>query len=163
MQNKILVTGGNGSLAKEIAAIDPGVLAPSKSDMNIVTYEQIESYCRNKNIGIVIHAGAVTNKFNEDRDQDYIATNIIGTANITLWCMRNNVRLVYVSSDYVYPGETGDFSEHAVLFPVNAYAASKLGGEIAVGIYANSLIIRTSFYSSLNFPRACTDQFTSRI
>lgn len=163
MKSKILVTGGNGKLAREIVKLDDSILAPTKNEMNFASYEQVESYCSGKNICVIIHAGAVTNKFNDERDQDYISANIIGTANVTLWCIRNNVRLVYVSSDYVYPAGVGDYSENAVLFPANKYAASKLGGEISVGIHADSLIIRTSFYSSLNFPKACTDQFTSRI
>ncbi len=163
MQNRILVTGGHGQLAREIVKLDDSILAPAKSEMDVATYEQVESYCGGKDIGVIIHAGAVTNKFNEERDQDYISVNIIGTGNVTLWCMRNSVRLLYISSDYVYPSETGNFSENAALFPVNKYAASKLGGEISVGIYDNSLIVRTSFYSSLNFPKACTDQWTSRL
>jgi dTDP-4-dehydrorhamnose reductase len=163
MQSRVLVTGGNGKLAQEIVKLDTNILAPPRSDMDVSLFEQIEAFCKWKNIGVIIHAGAVTNKFNEDRDQDYIRSNIIGTGNVTLWCMRNNVRLVYVSSDYVYPSEIGEHSENAALFPVNKYAASKLGGEISVGMWSNSLIIRTSFYSSLNFPQACTDQFTSRI
>lgn len=163
MPSKILVTGGAGQLAREIIRLDRTVLAPTKQELDVSSFKAIETYCDGKDIGIIIHAGAVTNKFNEDRDEDYIATNIIGTAYVTLWCMRHGVRLVYVSSDYVYPGEVGEFSEHAVLFPVNKYAASKLGGELAVGLYENSLIIRTSFYRTLNFAKACTDQFTSRI
>src|SRR6266853_44040 len=163
MPSRILVTGGNGKLAREIRKLDATILAPSKHEMNVTSYEHIALYCGNKQLDAIIHAGAVANKFNEERDQDYISANIIGTANVTLWCMRHNVRLAYVSSDYVYPSEVGDYSEHAVLFPANKYAASKLGGELSVGMYSNSLIIRTSFYSSLNFPKACTDQFTSRI
>jgi 2-polyprenyl-3-methyl-5-hydroxy-6-metoxy-1,4-benzoquinol methylase len=46
---------------------------------------------------------------------------------------------------------------------VNRYAASKLGGECAVGMVKNSLIIRTSFYGTLDFPAGSTDQFTSRM
>ncbi|MBM2842115.1 MAG: ligand-binding protein, RmlD family, partial [Bacteroidetes bacterium] len=163
MQNRILVTGGNGQLAREIVKLDGSILSPPRRDLDVSSYEQIEKYCAGKNIGIIIHAAAVTNKFNEDRDQDYLQSNIIGTANVALWCMRNNARLVYISSDYVYPGEIGEYSENAVLYPVNKYAASKLGGELSVGLHNNSLIIRTSFYAALNFPKACTDQFTSRI
>ncbi len=163
MQSRVLITGGQGNLARELVKLDASILAPPRSSMDVSSYEQIEAYCEGRDIDVIIHAGAVTNKFNEDRDQDYIQSNIIGTANVTLWCMRHQVRLVYVSSDYVYPGEIGDYSENAVLFPVNKYAASKLGGEISVDLYSNSLIIRTSFYSTLNFPKACTDQFTSRI
>lgn len=163
MQARILVTGGGGQLAQAILAIDADILAPQRSAMDVSSYDQIEAFCKDRNIGIVIHAGAVTNKFSEDRDQDYILSNIIGTANITLWSMKHNARLVYVSSDYVYPGERGDYSENAPLFPVNKYASSKLGGEMSVALHPNSLIIRTSFYSALNFPESCTDQFTSRI
>jgi dTDP-4-dehydrorhamnose reductase len=163
MRSKVLVTGGGGQLARELARLDASIVAPTKHEMNVESYEAIEVFCTQVQPDIVIHAGAVTNKFNEDRDQDYISANIIGTGNVSLWCMRHNVRLVYISSDYVYPGEAGNYSENAVLFPTNKYAASKLGGELAVGIYGNSLIIRTSFYATLNFSHACTDQFTSRI
>jgi dTDP-4-dehydrorhamnose reductase/2-polyprenyl-3-methyl-5-hydroxy-6-metoxy-1,4-benzoquinol methylase len=112
---------------------------------------------------ILIHAGGTTNKFNEDADEEYIRNNIIGTANVVLWCMKSGTRLVYISSDYVYPGERGDYSEESVLYPVNRYARSKLGGEMAVQLYDNSLIIRTSFYEKLDFEKACVDQYTSRI
>jgi dTDP-4-dehydrorhamnose reductase/SAM-dependent methyltransferase len=163
MPGKILVTGGEGALAQAIAALEPGLLAPGRGQMDVSRYGEIAAWCDGREIEVVIHAGAVTNRFAEDRDEDYIATNIIGTANVALWCRRNGVRLVYISSDYVYPGETGGYSEHAPLYPVNRYAASKLGGEIAVGLVPGSLIIRTSFYTRLDFPRACTDQFTSRM
>ena len=131
--------------------------------MDFSSFQQIEAYCREKDLAVVIHAGAVTNKYAEDADEAYIRTNIIGTANIVLWCKQRNIRLVYISSDYVYPGERGGYTEDSVLYPVNRYAISKLGGELSVRLHQNSLIIRTSFYSSLNFSEACTDQFTSRI
>jgi dTDP-4-dehydrorhamnose reductase len=163
MPSRILVTGGNGQLAHELTRIDPAILAPTRQEMDFSVYEQIEQYCAEKVPAIIIHAGAVTNKFAEDADEGYIRSNIIGTANIALWCKRHNARLIYISSDYVYPGEVGDYTEESVLYPVNRYAASKLGGELSVRLHDNSLIIRTSFYSSLNFSEACTDQFTSRI
>jgi len=53
---------------------------------------------------IVIHCGAVTNKFNQDADR-VTASNIIGTANVVLWCSRHKARLVYVSSITSTPGE----------------------------------------------------------
>lgn len=163
MTSNILLTGGKGQLAQEILKINPLIDAPDKDEMDFSIYDQIESYCRGKNYDIIIHAGAVTNKFNENVDEDYITTNIIGTSNVTLWALRHNIRLVYISSDYVYPSEIGDYTEESVLLPVNRYAKSKLGGEMAVQLYDNSLIIRTSFYSTLNFTKACTDQFTSRL
>ena len=163
MQSRLLVTGGKGQLAAEILRIDPAALAPSKEDMDVGSYHAVDDYCRDRSIGVIVHAAAVTNKFDEQADEGYVRTNIIGTANLALWCIRHKARLVYVSSDYVYPGEKGNYSEEAPLFPVNRYALSKLGGECSVRLVQNSLVIRTSFYWELNFPRGCVDQFTSRM
>ena len=163
MQNRILVTGGAGQLAGEILKLDRDLLAPSRKEMDISSYDAIESYCAGRKVSTVIHAAAVTNKFNEDADEGYLLSNIIGTANVVLWCRRHRARLVYVSSDYVYPGERGGYSEESPVLPVNRYALSKLGGECSVRLLAGSLIVRTSFYRELNFAQGCTDQYTSRI
>ena len=71
-----------------------------------------------------------------------IKNNIIGTSNVVLTCMKYNVKLIYLSTDYVYPCIKGDYSEIDPLLPVNEYAWSKLGGECAVQLYNNSLILR---------------------
>lgn len=163
MQSRILVTGGTGQLAGELLKIDTDLLAPSRKEMDISRYDSIDSYCSPRGVSVVIHAGAVTNKFNEDADEGYLLSNIIGTANVVLWCKRHGARLVYVSSDYVYPGERGGYSEESPLLPVNRYAMSKLGGECSVRLLANSLVVRTSFYSELKFDRGCTDQLSSRM
>jgi dTDP-4-dehydrorhamnose reductase/SAM-dependent methyltransferase len=158
-----VVTGGKGQLARAITAIDPAILAPDRSALDITSTESVESYCNAHRPGIIIHAAAVTNRFAENKNEEYIRTNIVGTSTVALWCLRNKARLVYISSDYVYPGEMGAFTEESPLFPVNRYAASKLGGECAVGMLENSLIIRTSFYGELPFPKGCVDQYTSRM
>lgn len=163
MQHKILLTGGRGQLAKEILRIDPAIEAPPREAMDVASYDAIDAYCSPRGITLVIHAGAVTNKFKEMVDEQYIAANIIGTANVTLWCIRHKARLLYVSSDYVYPGEVGDYAEESPVYPVNRYAVSKLGGECAVRLHDNSVIVRTSFYGELHFPRGCVDQYSSRL
>jgi len=159
----ILVTGGEGALAGELLRLDPGVDAPPRSLLDVSSEASIERYCADRRHTVIIHAAAVTNRFAEDVDEEYLRSNIIGTANVVLWARRRGLRLVYVSTDYVYPGERGGYTEDSVLLPVNRYAASKLGGEMAVRLYDNSLIVRTSFYRELPFARSCVDQFTSRI
>ena len=57
-------------------------------------------------------------------------------------CSELNVKLIYFSTNYVYPGVKGNYSENDNLFPVNNYAWSKLGGECSVKLYKNSLIVR---------------------
>jgi len=57
----------------------------------------------------------------------------------------NNKRLIYISTDYVYPGLDGNYKESDPVLPVNEYAWTKLGGECSVRMVKNHLIIRTSF------------------
>jgi len=73
-----------------------------------------------------------------------IDKNIIGSANITKVCYELNIKLIYISTCYVYPGKKGNYNEESALFPINNYAWSKLGGECSVKLYKNSLILRAS-------------------
>jgi len=71
-----------------------------------------------------------------------IDLNIIGTANITKVCKKYNIKLIYFSTGYVYEGIKGNYSENDPVKPFNNYGLSKLGGECAVAMYNNSLILR---------------------
>ena len=73
-----------------------------------------------------------------------INLNIIGTCNIVKACNKFNVKIIYFSTCAVYPGKSGNYKENSSLLPVNNYAWSKLGGEAAVKLYKNSLILRIS-------------------
>ena len=54
----------------------------------------------------------------------------------------NKIKLIYFSTNYVYPGTKGNYKEIDPVNPINKYALSKLGGESAVRMYDNSLILR---------------------
>ena len=71
-----------------------------------------------------------------------IETNIIGTCNVVRACSEGNIKLIYFSSNYVYPSKRGYYDEKSAVLPFNNYAWSKLGGEAAVQMYKNSLILR---------------------
>ena len=81
-------------------------------------------------------------KIHEKNIKQSINLNIIGTANITKICSEMNIKLIYFSTHYVYPGKKGNYAETDPLLPVNNYAWSKLGGESSVHLYENSLILR---------------------
>ena len=68
--------------------------------------------------------------------------NIEGTCNIVEACYTTGIKLIYISTDYVYPGKSGDYSEEDGVLPFTKYAWSKLGGECAVKMYDKSLILR---------------------
>ena len=57
-------------------------------------------------------------------------------------CSELKIKLIYFSTSYVYPGNKGNYTEVDPLLPWNNYGWSKLGGESAVQMYNNSLILR---------------------
>ena len=71
-----------------------------------------------------------------------INLNIIGTSNLVMVCKKYNIKFVYFSTNYVYPGTKGNYKETDPVLPFNNYGWSKLGGESAVHMYKNSLILR---------------------
>ena len=77
-----------------------------------------------------------------------IDLNIIGTANVVKVCKKNNIKIIYFSTGYVYEGKKGNYSEKDPVKPFNNYGLSKLGGECAVMMYKNSLILRITMTES---------------
>jgi dTDP-4-dehydrorhamnose reductase len=77
--------------------------------------------------------------------------------------LKYEIKLVYISTDYVFRGDQGHYREEDPVYPVNKYAWSKLGGECAVRLYDKALIIRTTFGPNVfPFEKAFVDQWTSR-
>ncbi len=163
-QREILFTGGSGLLGSELKKLFPEALFPTSSEFNITNYEQLEEYIKDKNIVVLFHAAAFTSPPKcEEEPEKAIDANIIGTSNIVKLCAKNNIKLIYVSTDYVFKGDKGNYKEEDAVYPVNKYAWSKLGGECAVRMYDNSIIIRTTFGpNEFPYPKAFTDQWTSR-
>ena len=93
---------------------------------------------------IVIHLAALSRpmKIHDKNIIKSIDLNIIGTANITKITSKLKIKLIYFSTCYVYPSTKGNYGENSELLPINNYAWSKLGGESAVQMYKNSLILR---------------------
>ena len=78
----------------------------------------------------------------EKKISSSINLNIIGTANLVVACSKLNIKIIYFSTSYIYPGKKGNYKETDPLLPWNNYGWSKLGGESAVQMYKNSLILR---------------------
>ena len=73
--------------------------------------------------------------------------NVEATRRLASQTTRSGWRFVYISTDSVFDGARGDYSEDDVPAPVNVYARSKLAGEQAALAEApDALIIRTNFY-----------------
>ena len=143
---KIVFTGGSGRFGKIFKKIKSKhiIYFPTKSELNILNIASIEKYITKKKPKILIHAAALSRpmEIHQKKIDKSIDLNIIGTANITKVCLKHNIKLIYFSTNYVYPGIRGNYKENDSLLPINYYAWSKLGGECSVMMYKNSLILR---------------------
>ena len=146
MSQKIIVTGGSGRFGQALKKIKTkhNVFYPNKNELNILKYNSILDCIKKNKAQIIIHLAGLSRpmKVHEDEIAKSIDLNIIGTSNITKACAKKNIKLIYFSTNYVYPGTKGNYKEDDQLLPVNNYAWSKLGGEASVQLYKNSLILR---------------------
>ena len=146
--NRIVVTGGTGRFASSLKKVKSkySVFFPSKSNLNILKENSILVYLKKKKPKYLIHLAGLSRPMsvhNKDIKKS-IDLNIIGTANVVKVCEKLNIKLIYFSSSYVYPGKKGGYKENDPVLPINNYAWSKLGGECSVKLYKNSLIVRAS-------------------
>ena len=145
-KKKIVITGGEGRFARTLknSKINLDISFPNKKELNILSLKSIEKYLKKVKPKYVLHAAGLSRPMNiHDKNiSKSIDLNIIGTANVVKICEKYKIKLIYFSTNYVYPGKKGNYKETDAILPINNYAWSKLGGESSVKLYKNSLILR---------------------
>ena len=144
--NLIVVTGGTGRFAKNLKKINSkyNFIYPKKSKLDINNVNSIYQFLKKTKPKSVLHLAGLSRPMNEHKKNisKSINLNIIGTSNMVKVCSQLKIKLIYFSTSYVYPGKKGNYKENDAVLPWNNYAWSKLGGECAVQMYENSLILR---------------------
>ena len=137
-KNRIVFTGGKGRFAQAFKKIDEKTkyqfYFPTKYELNILNLDTIKKYLKKIKPKYLLHLAGLSRpmEIHNKYISQSIDKNIIGTANITKACSEFNIKLIYISTCYVYPGINGNYSENSPLKPINNYAWSKLGGECYV-------------------------------
>ena len=143
---KILVTGGNGRFATELKKIKTKhkFVYLNKKQLDILKESSIFKAINKYKPWAILHLAALSRPMNIHikKISDSINLNIVGTCNVVKACIRKKIKIIYFSTNYIYPGKKGNYKETDGLLPWNNYGWSKLGGEAAVQMYKNSLIIR---------------------
>jgi dTDP-4-dehydrorhamnose reductase len=143
---KILVTGGEGRFASVLKKAKTSLefIYLSKKQLNILNINSITKAIIKYKPKKIIHLAGMSRPMDahESNITKSINLNIIGTANLVNICFKYKVKIIYFSTSYIYPGKKGDYKEADPLLPWNNYGWSKLGGEAAVQMYKNSLILR---------------------
>ena len=146
MDNKKLVTGGDGRFAKVLKNKNKkfNLIFCSKKQLDILNIKSIKKNLDKFKPKIIFHCAGLSRPM-DTHEKDIaksIDLNIIGTANLVKICKLYKIKLIYFSTGYVYEGTKGNYKETDAVKPFNNYGLSKLGGECAVSMYKNSLILR---------------------
>lgn len=158
------MTGGSGLLGKEILKLDPTIIAPSHTELDITNFDSVEQAIKKYDPDVVLHCAAATKPPEHAKNPELgLTSNIMGTANVALACIRYGKKLVYTSTDYVYVGK-GPHKEKEPLWSSYNFGWSKLGGECAVRLVPNHLILRLSF-GPVPFPwdKVYDNQYNSKL
>ncbi len=149
-EERILITG-KGQLGTALAcALEKRGLANVRTigrvEMDITDLFSVKKVIRECRPTVIYHTAALTKvDYCERNPEEAMLVNATGTEHVTLGAREVGARIIYFSTDYVFPGkDDGEYSEDEIPEPINAYGRSKLAGEFYALEYENSLVIRTA-------------------
>jgi dTDP-4-dehydrorhamnose reductase len=163
MTEKILLTGGSGRLGTSLRELIPSIIAPTRCELDVTKPESICSTLKRYQPTLIVHAAAYTNVAQAEIDKELCwQVNVKGTR--ALVQAATDLKLIHISTDYVFSGTTGNYREDDVVGPVhNYYAESKLVAEELVRMHPNHIAVRTSFRpNAWPYSVAFSDLFTSQ-
>ncbi|HUS49474.1 MAG TPA: sugar nucleotide-binding protein [Candidatus Paceibacterota bacterium] len=137
---KVLITGASGLLGRKLFEVI------SKTEETTGTYfgnrieglyyldvsdkNSVNNFFEKLKPDIIIHCAVLVNvDYCEEHPDEAKKVNTEGTRNIVEACKRNNCKMVYISSDYVFDGESSLYNEESQTNPINYYGVTKLEGE----------------------------------
>jgi len=153
---KILVTGSNGQVGKELKKLEGfypqfEFIFLSKEDLPIHHFEMVRNYFNIYHSAYLINCAAYTAVDRAEMEKDLAKqVNAEAVGVLAAICKENNCRFIHFSTDYVFDGTASvPYKEDSPVNPQSVYGASKLEGErLALQFNPGSLIIRTSWLYS---------------
>lgn len=148
---KIIVTGANGQLGKELThwlTESAEIIGLSRDILDIKNLSACRSIFSLYSPDIVIHCAAYTAVDQAESDPDEaFRVNLAGTRNVAVAAREVGAKLCYISTDYVFDGtSTTPYREYDNTNPLTVYGKSKLAGEKAVQtMHDRYYIVRTSW------------------
>ncbi|MCL4341711.1 MAG: NAD(P)-dependent oxidoreductase [Candidatus Thermoplasmatota archaeon] len=162
--SSLIIFGGSGQLGKSLSSVFPEAIPYSHSSDNrmadITNFEQLKEIFESERPEIVINASAFTNvDACESEKEKAFTVNSLSVMNIALLCREYSSKFIHFSTDYVFSGTKGKYSEGSVSDPINYYGFSKSVGDAYALSLQSSLVVRTSgvYGYGKNFPRFVYD------
>ena len=149
---KVLVTGARGQLGHDVCRTLVGrqieCCGVCSADADITDRRALLGYIKRCRPDVVIHCAAYTSvERAEEEPERCWAVNAEGTRNVSLACREIGAKMMYISTDYVFPGDGEQFYRpEDPTGPLNVYGRSKQAGERTVQeLLERFFIVRTSW------------------
>ena len=156
----ILITGGKGQLGKDLAKelTERGIenIPVDIEEMDITdekaVKEFISSCVKERSLDAVIHCAAYTAVDRAEDEEDLAhKINAVGTKNVAEACKENDIKLMYISTDYVFDGEgERPWQPDDKRAPLNVYGKTKYEGELFVQQLEKFFTVRISWVFGLH-------------
>jgi len=140
--SRILVTGGKGKLGSELSKLIEGEFVGSK-ELDVTDRENVLKWIVDGKYDFVFHLAADTDLNGCEKDHKRaFRVNVLGTENVAEAVKKIQGVLIYPSTDYIFDGERGLYSENDPPNPVNYYSLTKLLSEYIVRGVPQHLVVR---------------------
>lgn len=155
---KILVTGANGQLGKELQLLlnkemPDSAFFTDKDQLDITDLKAVEKFVEKNDITHIINCAAYTDvERAEDEKLECSALNFTAVKNIALAADANGAKVIHISTDYVFDGTSNrPYRESDKVNPISQYGTTKRKGETAlIALAPESIIIRSAWLYSPN-------------
>ena len=136
---EILITGSSGFLGKNLYSYlcdIHDVIGVSRSDSKTtdikmeISSNNIPPKLMKIHPDIIVHCAALVNAdYCEEHKEEAFNANVKSTLNIVKYAIEKNAKMIYISSDYVYDGLYGGYTEQSTPNPINYYGITKVISE----------------------------------
>ncbi|KHN54684.1 dTDP-4-dehydrorhamnose reductase [Pectobacterium fontis] len=151
---RILLTGANGQLGRCFQDRLPAgweILATDAAELDITDLEHVERTVKQFKPDAIVNAAAYTAVDKAESEPELAEKiNVTGPENLAIVASKQGIRLVHVSTDYVFDGNaTEPYHEDSATNPLSVYGKTKLAGEQAVAkVSPEAIIVRTAWVFS---------------
>jgi amidophosphoribosyltransferase len=159
----VMITGANGFLGNKIYNIlkrdyqvigtcGHGIQGDLFDVVDLTNYEHLNAYISSKRPSIIINTAGIAEPEICEQNR-YLAekVNVFAVENLVKICRLYNVKLIHISTDYVFDGDREeDYGKFDDRHPKNYYGETKALAEDIVSNYANSLIVRIPIIYGFN-------------
>jgi dTDP-4-dehydrorhamnose reductase len=155
---KVLLLGGNGMLGsdcKEVLSQEYEVIAPSRKDLDIISWDMVIETLQKIKPHIILNCAGFTDVDACEKEEYLVKKiNVEGPRNLAQGSARFNCRMIHISTDYVFSGQKTlprPYFEDDPVDPISAYGRSKVESEVAIKENSpNYIILRTAWLYGKN-------------